>query len=153
MKTSNEAKNFDPAFVGTKGQKDRPTIFRTLGTLERATSELLCLKKQIAQNTRRRTRLVSRLLRQVDHTLGHLADIQTEVQALQTACEVLSVLEGALVCIWTVFGLILDHQEDPSNPKVSSLDFTQNGEHPSCRLLPQPSPSSAPSGNSLSILG
>lgn len=93
MKTSNEAKNFDPAFVGTKGQKDRPTIFRTLGTLERATSELLCLKKQIAQNTRRRTRLVSRLLRQVDHTLTRLADLQVDVEALQVACEVLAEIE------------------------------------------------------------
>ena len=67
----------------------------TFTTLESVATELKRARAQIATKGRRRTRLVSRLLRQVDHTLGHLADIQTEVQALQTVCEFLSLLEGA----------------------------------------------------------
>ena len=67
----------------------------TFTTLEAVATELKLARNKIATKGRRRTRLVSHLLHQVDHTLGHLADIQTEVQALQTACEVLSLLEGA----------------------------------------------------------
>ena len=68
---------------------------QTLNSLESVATELKSARAQIATKSRRRTRLVSHLLHQVDHTLGHLADIQIEVQALQTACEVLSLLEGA----------------------------------------------------------
>ena len=67
----------------------------TLNSLEAVATELKHVRTELANKQRRRTRLVTGLLRQVDHCLGRLAEVQNEVQALQTACEVLSLLEGA----------------------------------------------------------
>lgn len=65
----------------------------TFTTLEAVATELKLARNKIATKARRRTRLVSRLLRQVDHTLTRLADLQVDVEALQVACEVLAEIE------------------------------------------------------------
>ena len=95
MKPSNHAKNFSSDFPILSEHSGAKSLDSAFKTLDGVATELKQARNKIATKGRRRTRLVSRLLRQVDHTLGHLADIQTEVQALQTACEVLSLLEGA----------------------------------------------------------
>lgn len=64
-------------------------------TLESVSAELANARDRIKAKTRRRTRLVSGLLRQFDEALARLADLQVEFQALETACQAIAELEAA----------------------------------------------------------
>ena len=93
MKPSNHAKNFSSDFPILSEHSGAKSLDSAFKTLDGVATELKQARNKIATKARRRTRLVSRLLRQVDHTLTRLADLQVDVEALQVACEVLAEIE------------------------------------------------------------